>query len=319
MGLLKLRLSMLGTLALIIGASTLFFTALLGMLGLSFSTIILFVIGFNILQWFIAPYMIDAMYGNKEIKESENPSLHRIVRTICQKTGIQVPRLMLANIPIPNAFAYGSPISGKRIAVTKGLMENLEAEEVEAVLGHEIGHLKHRDVQIMMFVSVLPAIFYYIGNMMMWSSFLGGSSRGRNNSGGALLIGFGSIAIYWILTLFVLSLSRLREYYADQHSIQHVPDGARKLSEALAKISSASALRVMKGQATPSAGSFKSLFISDPDHATQDAVAIAGRQSDSALVRGLLSREISSGEKFVELFSTHPNIVKRLRALQSKQ
>ncbi|MBI2184590.1 MAG: M48 family metalloprotease [Thaumarchaeota archaeon] len=323
MNLLKLRLSMLGTLALIVSASTLFFTVMLTWMGaFNLYTMLIFVVGFNILQWLIAPYMIGALYHAREVKESENPSLYRMVRNICQRTGLEMPRLMLANIPIPNAFAYGSPIAGKRLAVTSGLMGTLEEEEVEAVLGHEIGHLKHRDVQIMMFASVLPAIFYYIGNSLMWSSFLGGNRE--RNSGAALAIAFASIAIYWILTLLVLNLSRLREYYADQHAVQYVPDGARKLSEGLAKISTSSAASMRRGSEgrSKAAGTFKSLFISDPDHAVQDVAAISGtwgRSSDSKLVNEILSREVKGADKFIELLSTHPNIVKRLRALQPKQ
>ena len=311
---------MLGTLALIVGFSTLFFTVLLSGTGFfSLSTMIVFVVGFNVLQWLIAPYMIGALYRVKELPRSEQPWLHEAVAAICRRTGIQAPRVMLANLPLPNAFAYGSPLAGQRIAVTTGLLDTLEAEEVEAVLGHEIGHLKHRDVQIMMFASVLPAIFYYLGTSLMWSSMWGGS-RERNGSGG-LLIGVAAMAIYWVLTLFVLGLSRLREYYADQHGVQHVPDGARKLSEALAKISTASARRPRGQRTGPSAGSFRSLFISDPDHSAQDAVALSRMsvRGDVELVREIVSRKVSGAERFVELFSTHPNIVKRLRALQGRQ
>jgi heat shock protein HtpX len=80
---------------------------------------------------------------------------------------------MIADIPIPNAFAYSSPIAGSRVAVTKGLLKSLDEEEIEAVVGHELGHLKHRDVQVMMFVSILPAVFYFIGYSMLLSSLFG--------------------------------------------------------------------------------------------------------------------------------------------------
>ncbi len=145
---------------------------------------------------------------------------------------------MIADMPLPNTFAYGSPIAGSRVAVTTGLLKELEDEEVEAVLGHELGHLKHRDVQVMMFASVLPAIFYFVGYSFLTSSMYGGSNK--DEGGASALIGIASIAIYWVLTLFVLGLSRLREYYADQESARTVDDGSRKLSEALAKISNSS-------------------------------------------------------------------------------
>jgi len=316
MSLVKLRLSMLGTLAFIIALSTLFFTVVLSLIGtFNILATTFFVLVFNLAQWLFAPYIIDALYRAREVAKSEEPRLHETVERLSQKSGIKKPRVMIANIPLPNAFAYGSPIAGTRVAVTTGLLDKLEYEEVEAVLGHELGHLKHRDVQVMMFVSVLPALFYYLGYSFLLSSSYG---RREERGSGAALIGLASIAIYWILTLFVLQLSRLREYYADRHSVTVVEDGARKLSEALAKIvNSTGRLRRYQPQATGSS-SFKTLFIADPDSAVRDAVEISqARASDQQLVRDLLTRELTSVDRLIEIFSTHPNIVKRLQALQA--
>ena len=113
---------------------------------------------------------------------------------------------MLAQIPIPNAFAYGSPLTGNRVAVTQGLLKSLNEGEVEAVIGHELGHLKHRDVQVMMVVSFLPALFYYLGFSLM----LSGMYRGRrNDSGGSALIGIGFMIFSWILNLFIILVQSL--------------------------------------------------------------------------------------------------------------
>jgi len=309
---------MLGTLAIIIGLSTLFFTFLLSLTGaFSLLTLIIFVVLFNIAQWLFAPYLIDAMYRVRKVSRSENPKLYAMVENLSRQSGIKTPKLMLANIPVPNAFAYGSPIAGTRVAVTTGLLETLEDEEVEAVIGHELGHLKHRDVQVMMFVSILPAIFYFIGYSMLLSSMFG--RRDERGSGGALAIGMASMLLYWILTIFTLYLSRLREYYADRHSASIVEDGPRKLSEGLAKIvhSSKRMKRVRKDVSGFS--SFKSLFISDPDRAEADSAAIAQASaftSDQKLVEGLLRRKVTTLDRIAEILSTHPNIVKRLRALQ---
>jgi len=170
MSIWTLRLSIIGTLAAIIGITTLVFTAILNAIGaFSIFTLILLIIPFNIIQWLIAPYMIDAFYRVKEVSPTEEPELHRVVERLSARSGIKKPKVMVAHIPIPNAFAYGSPIAGTRVAVTTELLKTLDMEEVEAVLGHEIGHLKHRDVQVMMFVSILPAIFYYLGWSLLWS------------------------------------------------------------------------------------------------------------------------------------------------------
>jgi len=314
----KLRLSMIGTLGLIIGLSTLFLTVILNLLGVTnIITIGLFIVFFNVLQWLLAPYMIDAMYRVRKVSRQERPRLYEIVERLCKRSNIKMPDIMVAHIPIPNAFAYGSPLTGNRIAVTTELLNTLEDEEVEAVIGHELGHLKHKDVQVMMFVSILPALFYYIGYSLMWSAQFSRRDE-RGNAGLAALIGLASILIYFILTLFTLYLSRLREYYADRHSASIVDDGARKLSEALAKIAyTTERLRRLRPNVS-NLGSFKALFISDPDSSRRDLMEMsnAGLISDRMLVERYLRRKVTGADVIAELFSTHPNIVKRLRALQ---
>lgn len=319
MSALKLKFTMLATLAAIIGLSTLFFTVVLTLLDL-FSIWMLgaLVLSFNMLQWLIAPYIIEAIYRVKSVSRSEEPELYNIVEKISAKSGINPPKIKIANIPVPNAFAYGSPLTGNSIAVTTGLLNTLDMEEVEAVLGHEIGHLRHRDVQIMMFISLLPAIFYYIGYSLMWSSFY--TRRDERGNGGLMaLIGIACIFFYWILTLFTLYLSRLREYYADRHSAMVVEDGARKLSEALVKIIHSTTMAQRYYRNMSSLSSFKALFISDPDSAEKDLRTLSRAgviRSDSELVHEYLRRKVTLVEQIAELFSTHPNIVKRLRALQ---
>jgi heat shock protein HtpX len=317
MSLLKLRLSILATLALVIGASSLFFAIILSILGtFNIASWIFLVLVFNILQWLLAPYIIDAIYGVRELKKSEMPSLHSRLEMLCKKLNLKTPKLMLANIPIPNAFAYGSPITGNRVAVTSGLLKELNEDEVEAVIGHELGHLKHRDVQLMMFVSVLPAIFYYLAYSMMFSSRY--SEREQEERASlAALIGIISMVAYWILSLLVLHLSRLREYYADRRSAMIVNDGARKLSVALAKIvSSTSRLQRHYGNLR-GFNSFKTLFIEDPDRAEIDEIELRkARISEMEMVEKIVSRKLTWVDRLLELFSSHPNIVKRLRALQ---
>ncbi len=320
MSLVKLRLSMVGTLAFLIGLSTLFFAVILSLIGtLNIILLVSFVVIFNLIQWLIAPYMIDSMYKVKEISRKDNLKIYDMVENLSKKAKIKMPKVMIAKIPIPNAFAYGSPIAGRRLAVTEKLLDTLEDEEVEAVIGHELGHLKHRDVQIMMFASVLPAIFYFIGYSFMMSAWFGGY-RGRNNGGLAILIGLASMVIYWVLSLFVLGLSRLREYYADRHSVEIVEDGSRKLSEALAKIVDYSAkMKFYSHKQTSEFNSFRSLFIADPERADRDyqeMTRLSGYSTDRQLVERILSRKVTTADKILELFSTHPNIVKRLKALQ---
>ena len=316
----KLRFSMIGTVALIIGLSTLFFTVIMAVAGVSLLLMPFIVVGFNIVQWLIAPYLIDAMYRVKEVKPQEDPALHEMVERLSKKSRIKTPKLMKAKMAIPNAFAYSSPLTGSKVAVTTGLLETLDADEVEAVIGHELGHLKHRDVQVMMFVSILPAIFYYIGYSLLLSSMF--SRRDSRDSGGAVIIGIASILIYWILTLFTLYISRIREYFADRHSASIVEDGSQKLSEGLAKIVNYTS-NMKKGRRdrrdTGGSNSFKALFISDPDRSEIDSAALrqlGSGMGDRKLVEEVLRKKITTFDRVMEVFSTHPNIVKRLRALQ---
>jgi heat shock protein HtpX len=315
----KLRLSMAGTLAVIFGLSTLVFTVIMSLAGVfDLLTLAIFVVSFNIIQWLISPYLVGAIYRVRELPKDENPQLHQMVETLSEKSKISKPKLMLAQIPIPNAFAYGSPLTGNRVAVTKGLLESLNEGEVEAVLGHELGHLKHRDVQVMMVVSFLPALFYYIGFSLM----LSGMYRGRrDDSGGAALIGIGFMIFSWVLNLFILYLSRLREYFADRHSVSVVDNGAQKLSTGLAKIVNTTrkvndATKNQKDK--PNANAFKALFIADPDRASVDSAELAAMNApgDQKLVQEIISQKLTFADKLVEALSTHPNIVKRLRALQ---
>lgn len=307
---------MVGTLAIIIGLSTLVFGVILTLFStFDFVTLGVLVVAFNIFQWLISPYIIDALYHTRELSLDENPKLHEVVEDLSRKSGIKKPRLMLAQIPIPNAFAYGSPIAGNRVAVTDGILKTLNSGEVEAVLGHELGHLKHRDVQSMMFVSLLPALFMYIGYSFMLSGAFG---KQRDQGSGGALVGIAFMAFSWILNMFILYLSRLREYYADRHSASVVDGGAQKLSTGLAKIVQATKNmgRFRKGK--QNLNSFKALFISDPDRAEIDSAAISAMVSsgDQKLVQDILSKKLTTMDRIMEVFSTHPNIIKRLKTLQ---
>jgi heat shock protein HtpX len=315
MSIWKLRLSMAATLAIIFGLSTLVFAVILSLAGIfDILTLGIIVVVINIAQWLFAPYIVDALYRVKPMAETDNPELHQTVKNLSIKSGITKPKLMISKIPLPNAFAYGSPITGNRVAVTEGLLKNLNNDEVEAVIGHELGHLKHRDVQTMMVVSFLPALFYYIGFSMMWS----GNSRNREGGNNAL-IGIGFMAFSWILNLFILNLSRTREYYADRHSATIVDNGAQKLSSGLARIVHTTRRTSRGKQDTKNLNAFKALFIADPDKANTDSATLNNMEASASgqqLVQEILAKKPTFTDKLVEALSTHPNIIKRLRALQ---
>jgi len=119
--------------------------------------------------------------------------------------------------------------------------------------------------------------------------------------------------------MFTLYLSRLREYFADRHSASIVEDGPRKLSEGLAKIVNSTSRMKKTRRDTNSLNSFKALFISDPDRAELDSASmrqVGAHATDRKLVEEVLRKKVTSFDRVMEIFSTHPNIVKRLKALQ---
>ena len=314
---------MAATLAAIFGLTTLVFSAVLLYVGyFSLVTVGVLVVALNAAQWLLSPYLVGAIYRVKALKEGDNPKLHQMVADLSKKSGISKPQVMLSQLPLPNAFAYGSPLTGSRVAVTEGLLKNLDDGEVEAVIGHELGHLKHRDVQVMMVISFLPALFYYIGWSMMWSGMLGGGERKNEGGGNNALIGIAFMAFSWVLTLFTLYLSRLREYYADRHSASIVENGAEKLQTGLITIveESKRSSKPNKNEAKNNTA-YKALFISDPDRANFDSEELHknGAASKYDLLRQKLSEKPTQTDAFVEIFSTHPNIIKRLKALQELQ
>jgi len=327
MGNMKLRLGMLGSMGLIIGVTTLGAAVLLnGVLHMSLIWTFVIVVPLFLLQWYFGPKMVEYSMGVEQASESQYPRLHQIVKRISRKVDIDPPQLMVAQVEMPNAFAYGNIFSGKKVAVTRGLLNVLEEEEVEAVLGHELGHIKHNDAEVMLFLSILPALFMMLGRTLLWSSFLGGR---RRNGAALMLVAFVSMAFYFLLNLCILWFSRLREYYADEFSSRNIPQGSRKLQEALVKINKRmsqmkeqsakgqlrSRGRTAQGRANsmglnPMGSGMKALFISDPDLADPE-----GGASDSELVKRYRDREVSLGQKFFEIFTTHPELSKRLKAL----
>jgi len=311
MALEDLRLSMILTLAFIFGLTTLAFVFLMDVLGLAspLAALIIAVV-FNMGQWLVSPFLVELFYHVRELPYSEAPHVHQALEEVVARSGLRErPKLMIAEVPYPNAFAYGSPLTGNKVAVTRGLLNTLSKEEIAGVLGHEVGHIVHRDVQIMTFVSVLPAFFYILGRMFLYSG--GGRDRDR---GGVIALGFLSLLIYFILSLANLHLSRIREYYADYHSVKTAPSpsiGAARLMSALAKIVSYTGRMKLQGAELRVAG-FKELFIADPDRAVEDMESLEGYQ----LARRIAERRVTLADKILELFSTHPNIVERLRRLE---
>ncbi|MDP2845519.1 MAG: zinc metalloprotease HtpX, partial [Candidatus Methanoperedens sp.] len=212
-----------------------------------------------LIQYMIGPKMVEWSMRIKYVSEAEYPSLHRMVAEMAQKANIPRPRVGVASVPIPNAFAFGRWTSDGRVCVTEQILRLLSPDELKAVIGHEIAHLKHRDVAVITMLSVIPMIMWYIA----WSTMF---SRDREH-GNAVIIGIFAFLMYMITNLLVLYASRIREYYADERSVK-LGNAPNALASALYKLVYGSA-RANKEELKQIEG-LKAFFVNDPSCAATE-------------------------------------------------
>ncbi len=301
LSLLGLKVDMILTLSFIIAVSGFIFVLLLGSsVGLIGGLAI--ALAFNFLMWLASPYLLTAMYKLKLVERNDYPWLYSTIEMLAMKSGLKkMPKIYIAPTQVPNAFAFGSPLFGYGVAVTEGLLHTLNEDEIEAVLGHEIGHIRHGDMHVMMIATSLPAIFLYIGRWLVWGSMLGYGSSDRDEAGYTYMIGISLVVIGWLLYLLALHLSRLREFYADAHSATTVKGGAEKLQRALVKI-----VENTDPKQGAKLASAKALMITDPTR----------REIAEEDIRSIMERKVSFSERIMGLLSTHPRIEDRLRKLE---
>ncbi|WP_048062627.1 zinc metalloprotease HtpX [Caldivirga maquilingensis] len=319
--LVKLRLSMAGVAVVIIGLGLAIALGVLASVTRSFAAtvytitgILIFIMFINIIQWLFGPYIINAMYHAKEVSPDDPKYgwLVDIVNEVAEANGIKTPKVYIAEAPFPNAFAYSSPIAGKRVAITAPLLKILNKDEIKAVLGHELGHLKHRDVEFLMFIGLIPALIYWLGYSLwfsgIWGSWWGG---GRNSESPfiLMLIGLGLLAVSFVFNLFLLALNRMREAYADVNSAITIPGAARNLQRALAKIYLSVDPRVSKVIRSNAGSNLSHMLFFSP--LPKDWKEIPESDVDE-LIEYWRNYKPSVLE---ELFSDHPHPAKRIRLL----
>ncbi len=273
------------------------------------------------LQYLIGPAMVQATMRVKWVSESEEPELHRMVSEMAERAGIPKPKVGISQIAVPNAFAFGKSLRDGRVCVTSGIRGLLSKDELKAVLGHELAHLKHRDMIVITILSAIPLILYWIATRMMWGGALG--DRRREDGGAAALIGLGAMLFYFLTNLLVLYGSRIREYYADQGSVEFgnqphfLASALYKLVYGSARVRGQDDLRRVEG--------VKAFFLNDPSRAKTELTELAQIDTDmSGTIDGNELMEIrqkgvriSAAERMMELFTTHPNMVKRIKHLAS--
>jgi heat shock protein HtpX len=201
-------------------------------------------------QYLISPAIVGWTMKIKWVSEKEAPELHQMVAELAEKARLPKPRVGISQLSIPNAFAFGRTRRDGRVCVTQGILRLLSKDELKAVLGHELSHIKHRDMMIITLISVIPLIMYWIAFSMMFRGAFGGRQGG---GGYAALIGFGAFILYFITNLLVLYGSRIREYYADQGSVRlgsmphHLATALYKLVYGNARMRNSEEMRKVEG------------------------------------------------------------------------
>ena len=253
-------------------------TLLAGFEGLIFA--LLFAGIMNIFAWYKSDSMVLKMYGAKQVSESNE--LSKIVKSLCRKANMPMPKVFIIENPQPNAFATGRNPDNSSVAATTGLLERLSQEEVTAVMAHELAHIKNRDTTIMVITATFAGAISMLANFAM---FFG--SRGRNG------IGFIGIIALMILaplaaSLVQMAISRGREYEADRIGAE-ICENPKWLASALRSIQQmANRIDNEVAEKNPSTAH---MFIINPLHA----------------------------HKHDRLFATHPNTENRIAALESME
>jgi len=280
------------------------------------------ILGFAFLgiQYLIGPAIVGRTMKIKWVSQKEEPELHRMVAELAESAHLPKPKVGISQLAIPNAFAFGRTQRDGRVCVTRGILNLLSKDELKAVLGHELSHIKHRDMVIITVLSAIPLIMYWIALSIMWGGLFGGRRQG---GGYAMLIGLGAFLLYFITNLLVLYGSRIREYYADLGSVRlgnmphHLASALYKLVYGNARFRDKAELKRVEG--------VRAFFLNDPARAWREIRELSQIDRDMSgtidynELMELRQKEVRLGtaDKMMELFTTHPNMLKRIRHLST--
>lgn len=314
----RLLLRSMLVLALLFGLLYAVGTALLYKFNLPLGWAVGFSCAVVALQYLLGPYLIQWFFRIDWVEpRTISPGLEVFLKDLCQKRGIPVPRFGIIEDGNPNAFTFGHLPSNARVVVTRGLVNMLTPEERDAVVAHEIGHVAHYDFLVMALASVVPLIFY---NLYMWT-------RRDRNSQATWVVALGAYGAYVLSQMAVLVLSRLREFFADEHAVESVPN-ANAISTALVKIAYGMARlpqEAPKKKAKDIAPEEKpsrvamagALGISDMKASGTLAMAAtdgAGIFSPERMEQAMRWDLWNPWARWYELFSTHPLVARRVAA-----
>jgi len=242
-----------------------------------------FALGMNLVSYWFSDKIVLKMYKAEEITETDSPRLFAVVRDLSQRAGLPMPKVYLIPTDTPNAFATGRNPEHAAVAVTRGIMNILTENELRGVLGHELAHVKHRDILIGTIAAVFAGAISMLAHMAQWAAIFGGGRSDNERGGGGLGLLAMAIVAPIAALLIQMAISRSREYLADEDGARF-HGNPRDLASALAKLQRGAERMPM--QATPATAH---MFIVNP---------LTGR--------GLMS-----------LFSTHPPMEERIKRLEA--
>lgn len=205
--------------------------------GTSGATVMLLIsLGMNLFSyWFSAPMVLRA-YGAQEVTRAEAPELYGMVEQLAANAHLPIPKLCIINSDVPNAFATGRNPSHAAVAVTTGIMRVLDYNELSGVLGHELTHVKNRDILISTIAAAMAGVISWIANIAQWAAIFGVGRSDDDEEGGGLLGSLVTIIIAPIAAFLIqMAISRSREYAADKGGGE-VCGNPEYLASALAKI-----------------------------------------------------------------------------------
>ncbi|HZD83155.1 MAG TPA: zinc metalloprotease HtpX [Nitrososphaeraceae archaeon] len=269
----------------------LIFLSILVYVGLDFISITVIASIMIILQWYFSDRIVLWSSGAKIVTREQFPKLHDVVERIVARNNLPKPKIAVINTNMPNAFATGKGPKSSVVAVTTGILDLLDIEELEGVLAHELTHIRNRDVLVLTLASVFSTVAWYLMQFGFYGGMgygYGGGSRDRNNGGGMILVIIGAMLTWIISFLIIRAISRYREFAADRGSAQ-LTGKPVKLANALMKIS----------------GTMKQV-------PTKDLRRVEG-------LNAFFIVPAVTGSTIGNLFSTHPPIEKRIQKLMEME
>ena len=218
---------------IILGILYVLFLSVLHYLGIGYIPLAIIASGMILAQWYFSDKIVLWTSGAKIVSKDDYPKLHEIIERLASKNGIPKPKVAVVNTQVPNAFATGKSPKSSLVAVTSGILNLLDDDELEAVIGHELTHIRSRDILVLTLASVFSTVAWYLAQF----GFFGGiQSRNRDSASTTIIVIVVAIVTWIVSFLIIRAISRYREYAADRGGAAMTgnPD---KLADALLKIS----------------------------------------------------------------------------------